>query len=110
MWELRIESDICIILSSSVEQVQEFNDFFTRGIFDIAEPLDQSWINLKRVAAAPPPPTDTETFGRVMERCYFPGADIDPDPNSDLGAEDEESDDDEMKFGMMMMLFFISYQ
>ena len=49
----------------SIEQVQEFNDFFTRGIFDIAEPLDQSWINLKR-AAAPPPPTDTKAFGRVM--------------------------------------------
>ena len=64
----------------SIEQVQEFNDFFTRGIFDNAEPLYQSWINLKR-------------------------ADIDPDPNSDLGTENEENDDDEMKFGMMMMLF-----
>ena len=55
-------------MSSSVEQVQEFNDFFTRGIFDIAEPLFQSWIILKRAAAPPPPPppTEAEAFGRVM--------------------------------------------
>ena len=39
----------------SIEQVEEFNDFFTRGIFEIAEPLYQSWITLKRAAAPPPP-------------------------------------------------------
>ena len=26
----------------SIEQVEEFNDFFNRGVFDIAEPLFQS--------------------------------------------------------------------
>ena len=52
----------------SIEQVEEFNDFFTRGIFEIAEPLYQSWIILKRAAAPPPPPppTEAEAFGRVM--------------------------------------------
>ena len=51
----------------SIEQVEEFNDFFNRGVFDIAEPLFQSWITLKRAAA--PPPTEAEAFAEVMRNA-----------------------------------------